>query len=528
MKYLNIFFKCKKELLICLFAIILNTFSIVIIPISINFYIRKIDTNNFEINHLLITFLILFSLYLVQALFSILWYLSLDLFGPKFIMKLKEEMMNKIIYSDYLEIERIGINKIKSILFSDTFDAFRIYGFFYPKIFSSLFIIISMIIYSLFINTKATLFLLCGCLIGFIITLLIRRRLSSVGRITNKAIKNIQASDIDFCDNIVEIKTNMIDNYFYNINDYNMNKFRIAAQKEDSKTQFYQGIIDGYNCTLSIIVSLFIAYFTKSFVIENILFYSIVTDLIISGFSIMESNLRQIFKLKVCFENIDMVLQLKNNNGKYKIDNVFKIKFENVNFKYLDKNILNNLNLDFKPNLYMLKGKNGSGKSTLIKAIMGIYNINDGAIRINDINLTDIDKNSYLNKILYVGQDEKLQNLKIIDYHKLLLKELFDEEKYISLCNTFNIDFNSIIENNGLNLSVGQRKKILLIKLFMAFSNKDLIILDEIFAGLDLSSKRLVREFIKENLKNKIVILVDHELNLNNLDYKLINIEEFK
>nr|MCR5786245.1 hypothetical protein [Acholeplasmatales bacterium] len=113
-------------------------------------------------------------------------------------------------------------------------------------------------------------------------------------------------------------------------------------------------------------------------------------------------------------------------------------------------------------------------------------------------------------------------------YHKLLLKELFDEEKYISLCNTFNIDFNSIIENNGLNLSVGQRKKILLIKLFMAFNNKDLIILDEIFAGLDLSSKRLVSEFIKENLKNKIVILVDHELNLNNLDYKLINIEEFK
>jgi ABC-type transport system involved in cytochrome bd biosynthesis fused ATPase/permease subunit len=147
---------------------------------------------------------------------------------------------------------------------------------------------------------------------------------------------------------------------------------------------------------------------------------------------------------------------------------------------------------------------------------------------INDNDLSLIDKRSYLNKTIYIGQDEKLENLKIIDYHKLILKDCFDLDKYEIICNKLNIDYNYVIENNGLNLSLGQRKKLLLVKLFMMYKNKDLIILDEIFAGLDNITKKYVTDFIKDNLNNKIVIIVDHESNLEDMDLTNIYLNTIK
>ena len=71
-------------------------------------------------------------------------------------------------------------------------------------------------------------------------------------------------------------------------------------------------------------------------------------------------------------------------------------------------------------------------------------------------------------------------------------------------------------------------QKLQLVKLFMMYKNKDLIILDEIFAGLDNITKKYVTDFIKDNLNNKIVIIVDHESNLEDMDLTNIYLNTIK
>jgi ABC-type multidrug transport system fused ATPase/permease subunit len=510
---MNIIKYCKKELLLNCLVLLLYTTSIVLIPIGINLYVKNFDKEGFDIIHLSIASLIIFGAYLIQVSINVLWQFTLDKFAFKYILKLKEQMKYNILNTDYKNIENIGIDKLKSILFSDSFDTFRIYGFFLPKIISSLLIVVTTLVYSFIVETSATLILLYGNIVGFIILLLSRKTLNKVGRTTNKAMKKINASDIDFADNIIENKVNNMFDLVKKINEEDMNNFKKCAIKEDSIVKICDGLISGYNATLSIIISLFVAYISNKFNIENILYFSIVSDLIISYCSAIESNVTQLFRYRVSIENIKKIMLLPVDKKTKCIDTINSLKFVNVSFKYNEKMILSNFNLYINDKgLYQITGPNGIGKSTIIKLLMNIYNVDRGNIYINDIDINNI--LNLKDNIIYIGQDEKISNGNLLDYHKRLLKDKFDYDKYIGIINSLGIDLTKEIENNGLNLSLGQRKKILLVKLLYSYENSNLIILDEIFAGLDINTKNELIKFIDEKLSDKIIIIVDHENNL--------------
>lgn len=118
------------------------------------------------------------------------------------------------------------------------------------------------------------------------------------------------------------------------------------------------------------------------------------------------------------------------------IDYINEIRVENLYYRYTDSKdyILKNINLSIRTgNLYALVGRNGSGKTTLIKILLGFYDNYEGEIYVNNINLKEIDKSSYMKKVGALFQDftkyeatlrENISygNLDILDNDELIIK----------------------------------------------------------------------------------------------------------
>ena len=189
-----------------------------------------------------------------------------------------------------------------------------------------------------------------------------------------------------------------------------------------------------------------------------------------------------------------------------------EINFKNVNYKDLK-----NLNITFKENeITSIIGKNSSGKSSILNLIYGLFFIESGELKIGKNlikkgvrckTLTKIRNDiSYLQEF-YIGQ---LFHINVFDDIKYNLDNV-DTEKLDELLNLFFLD-KSILDKNYNELSNGEKKKILLIKLFM--ENKKIILLDNPNSGLDYKSvQSLIKILRKEKRHDKIIIIISEDSN---------------
>ena len=165
-----------------------------------------------------------------------------------------------------------------------------------------------------------------------------------------------------------------------------------------------------------------------------------------------------------------------------------------------------------KGDFVLVNGISGIGKSTLFKSL---YESNN-SIFINNKPIDEISINSIKNNICYVGQNEYLftGSLKI---NLLMFKGSNNKEINKALKTTLldktikskNINLDYLLEENGHNLSGGEKKKILLTRALLR--NTDYIIFDETFDEIDIESERKIINNIKTNYK-KTIIVISHRL----------------
>ena len=196
------------------------------------------------------------------------------------------------------------------------------------------------------------------------------------------------------------------------------------------------------------------------------------------------------------------------------------IEFRNAFFRYgARKETLKNVNLTIKSHSKTaLVGRSGSGKTTLAKLLMNFYPLESGQILIEGVNIGDISLNSLRSRIAYVSQndflfnDTLLENLRFANpgakYEAII--EACKKAMIHDYINSLPLRYNTLVEENGTNLSSGQKQRLALAKAIL--KNPDIFIFDEATSNLDAKTEREVMSAIKEVAEGKTCIFIAHKL----------------
>ena len=198
------------------------------------------------------------------------------------------------------------------------------------------------------------------------------------------------------------------------------------------------------------------------------------------------------------------------------------IKFEDVSFKYDDKNddlVLNKINLEIKGGkMSALVGHSGSGKSTILNLIPRFYNIKSGDIKIDNQSIYQTKIKSLRNQISLVSQDTTLFDDTIrnnIAYANMDASENdIKEAARLSHCEEFIKElpnkFETIIGENGIRLSGGEKQRISIARAML--KKTPIILLDEATSSLDSETEEKIQNALNILIKDKTTIVIAHRL----------------
>lgn len=195
-----------------------------------------------------------------------------------------------------------------------------------------------------------------------------------------------------------------------------------------------------------------------------------------------------------------------------------KIEFKDVMLKYNDLIALKHINLTaIKGEKVALVGDSGGGKSSLINLLIRFYDINEGKILFNDIDLKNIDIKSLRNNISVVTQRVYIFNDSVAS--NVAYGYEIDEQRVIkALKQSHAYDFvskmpegiYSKLDEFGTNLSGGQRQRIAIARAL--YKNPHVLILDEATSALDNESESIISDVIDEVSKDRITFVIAHRL----------------
>jgi putative ABC transport system ATP-binding protein len=189
------------------------------------------------------------------------------------------------------------------------------------------------------------------------------------------------------------------------------------------------------------------------------------------------------------------------------------IKFNEVSVKYNQKTILTGFNLDINEGeKVLIRGASGKGKSSLLKALLGFVPLDQGFIEVAGIILSEKDIQNIRKKIAYVSQDVDLMAMtaklyieEIFNY-KLNRLMIFDDKKLYELFDFFEMD-KELLEKNIIDFSGGERQRLgLIIALLL---DREILLLDEVTAGLEKALKQKVFDFIISMPTTSIIVSHD-------------------
>ena len=197
-----------------------------------------------------------------------------------------------------------------------------------------------------------------------------------------------------------------------------------------------------------------------------------------------------------------------------------KIKYENVNFSYKEgEKVIDNFNIEISSgSTNAIVGATGSGKSTIIKLLNRFYDLDEGSIYIDDINIEDYSISSLRRNIGFVSQDVHLFSdtilnnitLKNTNISFLRVKEAAKEIELDDFISSLPEGYNYNVRERGVSLSTGQRQLISFLRAYI--KNPQILVLDEATSSIDTDSELLIQKAIEKITKNRTSIIIAHRL----------------
>ena len=221
------------------------------------------------------------------------------------------------------------------------------------------------------------------------------------------------------------------------------------------------------------------------------------------------------------FEYFDMPVEIENKENAIVPNSASgAIEFDNVSFAYdEERQILKNISFKLDSgNSIAIVGPSGSGKSTIVNLIPRLYDVNEGVVKFDGIDVKDLDLSFLRNNVGMVSQETYLFNGTIRD-NLLYAKPDAKEEEIIEACKKANIHdfivsqekgYDSEVGNRGLKLSGGEKQRISIARVLL--KDPALLIFDEATSALDSISEAKIQEAIDPLIESRTSILIAHRL----------------
>lgn len=196
------------------------------------------------------------------------------------------------------------------------------------------------------------------------------------------------------------------------------------------------------------------------------------------------------------------------------------IEFDNVSFRYdKHKSVLEDINLSIKAGeTVAFVGPSGAGKTTICSLIPRFYEVNEGAISIDGLNIQDVTMQSLRAQIGIVQQDVFLFTGTIEENIAYGKKDATTEEIRDAAKKAHLEDFiaglpegyNTQIGERGLKLSGGQKQRLAIARMFL--KNPPILILDEATSALDTETEKIIQKSLMELAENRTTLIIAHRL----------------
>lgn len=208
-----------------------------------------------------------------------------------------------------------------------------------------------------------------------------------------------------------------------------------------------------------------------------------------------------------------------------------EIDVKNITFGYQSYNpVLENVSVKINPGeMIGIVGHSGSGKTTFINLIMRLYDVNEGEINIDGVNIKDISQGALRSQIGVVLQETFLFSGTIRENIAYSKPYATDEEIIMAarIANAHDFimnlpqGYNTIVGEKGYSLSGGERQRIAIARAII--HNPRILILDEATASLDTETEKLIQDALNKLVRNRTTLAIAHRLStLRNADKLLV------
>ena len=234
------------------------------------------------------------------------------------------------------------------------------------------------------------------------------------------------------------------------------------------------------------------------------------------------------------FEIIDEPEDIKDAEDAKEIQIEGSVSLKNVTFGYDESvDVLRNINLEIKPGEFIgLVGKSGTGKSTLINLVMRMYEVDEGSVSIDGVDIRDISQECLRSQIGVVLQETFLFNGSIYDNIAYAKKNATREEVIAAAkaagAHSFIIrlvdGYDTWVGEKGNTLSGGEKQRIAIARALL--HNPKILILDEATASLDTETEKQIQESLAKLSHQRTTIAIAHRLSTLRNATKLVVLDK--
>ncbi len=525
--YIIIFFSLILSVLEYVFIFIIYSLVDYQMVNNLNVYIENIIfyfKQNYQINLRVFDFLLIFVIGVFC--FKTILYICYNYIISYFSQDISFKLAKKIFINSFSNRKDILINNRNSSYYKNTIIVdipLFISSVVQPLFFliSDALILTAILLFLFYSNALISFYLLLfisfTCLIFY---LYLRNKLIVWGNIREQSSSNLIKNLNEFYRGLLEIKIYDVVRFFFTKVSNELNNIRGSLTKLNFFIHFPRIVLE-----IIIFFSIFFLIFLSSNTNDNnisILPYmsaAVAASIkIIPMFSRIMTGVQGYYFAKEVVNKISSLIKINSitNNTFHdikKFKTVNQIKIKNLSFKFKDKILINNINLNIKKNTIVgITGESGSGKSTFARILCGVEKNFKGTIKYYNNNGSLSYEYPLLGLTAIIPQDvftfdDTLENNISFQINKISLAK--NKEIINDLLKKLDIATKRRIGEDGKKISGGQKQRLGIVR--SLFFDKEILIFDESTSNLDINNKIILLKTIKELKKKKIILIISHD-----------------